>query len=142
MSNDICAAIDNLRENQKQLDMDGCMVGVSRQALDQVLQYIADLVPPRPTDKDAQEALEILEGKYFWNGLQYIKDFIGDRRYEVIRAALSAPSREAKLVEALKEAADNYLAVVCNSQQADIDEVKSDPIVKTWYDLLSEHGKG
>jgi hypothetical protein len=48
----------------------------------------------RPTDKDAQEALEILEGPYFWNGLQYIKEFIGDRRYEVIRRALSAPSRE------------------------------------------------
>lgn len=31
------AASDNLRTNQKQLDMDGCMVGVSREALETVL---------------------------------------------------------------------------------------------------------
>ena len=33
-------AIENLRTNQKQLDADGCMVGVSRQALDQTLDLI------------------------------------------------------------------------------------------------------
>jgi len=33
-------AIDNLRNNQQQLDQDGVMVGVSRQALDAVLAYI------------------------------------------------------------------------------------------------------
>lgn len=31
------AAIKNLRENQQQLDMDGVMVGVSRQALDELI---------------------------------------------------------------------------------------------------------
>jgi hypothetical protein len=30
-------AIDNLKHNQRQLDMDGCEVGVSRQALEEVL---------------------------------------------------------------------------------------------------------
>ena len=33
-------AIDNLRNNQQQLDQDGVIVGVSRQALDEVLAYI------------------------------------------------------------------------------------------------------
>ena len=33
-------AIDNLRNNQQQLDQDGVMVGVSRQALDEVLAHI------------------------------------------------------------------------------------------------------
>lgn len=33
-------AIEHLRNHQRQLDMDGCEVGVSRQALDEVLDYI------------------------------------------------------------------------------------------------------
>jgi len=37
------AAIQNLRENQQQVDMEGVMVGVSRQALDESLAYIAEL---------------------------------------------------------------------------------------------------
>ncbi len=32
------AASDNLRSNQRQLDMDGCEVGVSRQAVDETLE--------------------------------------------------------------------------------------------------------
>jgi len=36
-------AIQNLKEYQRQLDMDGCHVGVSRQALDEVLAYVAKL---------------------------------------------------------------------------------------------------
>ncbi len=37
-------AIKNLRECQKQLDADGTMVGVSRQALDETLASHADLL--------------------------------------------------------------------------------------------------
>lgn len=37
------AAIENLRTSQKQLDADGCMVGVSRQALDETLALVATL---------------------------------------------------------------------------------------------------
>lgn len=36
-------AIKSLTEHQEQLDMDGCMVGVSRQALDETLAYVAAL---------------------------------------------------------------------------------------------------
>jgi hypothetical protein len=36
-------AIENLKTNQKQLDADGCMVGVSRQALDETLALMDDL---------------------------------------------------------------------------------------------------
>ena len=46
------AASDNLKSNQRQLDMDGCEVGVSRQAVDETTtQYDAML-----------EALELLQG--------------------------------------------------------------------------------
>lgn len=34
-------AIDALTNGQRQLDMDGCEVGVSRQALDETLAYLA-----------------------------------------------------------------------------------------------------
>ena len=34
-------AINQLREHQQQLDDDGIMVGVSRQALDEVLEYVS-----------------------------------------------------------------------------------------------------
>ena len=34
---DLNGAIKNLTEHQKQLDADGCMVGVSRQALDELI---------------------------------------------------------------------------------------------------------
>lgn len=36
-------AVANLRSNQRQLDRDGCEVGVSRQALDEALAHIADM---------------------------------------------------------------------------------------------------
>src|SRR5690606_14654110 len=40
------AAIEQLRNHQKQLDADGCMVGVSRQALDEVLDALEAQAPP------------------------------------------------------------------------------------------------
>ena len=36
-------AVENLRNNQKQLDADGCMVGVSRQALDETLTLLDEM---------------------------------------------------------------------------------------------------
>lgn len=38
-------AYENLRANQRQLDADGCEVGVSRQALDEILDAFATLNP-------------------------------------------------------------------------------------------------
>lgn len=35
---------ENLRSNQRQLDMDGCEVGVSRQALDETLEQHANML--------------------------------------------------------------------------------------------------
>lgn len=35
------AAVENLRTNQKQLDQDGAQVGVSRQALEEVLEFLS-----------------------------------------------------------------------------------------------------
>lgn len=39
------AAIDNLTHHQEQCDMDGVMVKVSRQALDEVLRYLSTQSP-------------------------------------------------------------------------------------------------
>lgn len=36
-------AIKNLETNQRQLDADGCMVGVSRQALDETLTLVKEM---------------------------------------------------------------------------------------------------
>lgn len=63
------AASDNLRNNQKQLDADGCMVGVSRQAVGETLvEYDAMLgalkiIAAKSTDTDmgaiAQAGIDI-----------------------------------------------------------------------------------
>jgi hypothetical protein len=37
------SALTQLRNHQRQLDQDGCMVGVSRQALDETLELVGDL---------------------------------------------------------------------------------------------------
>ena len=39
-------AIQNLKDHQGQLDMEGCMVAVSRQALDEVMAYIDTIQAP------------------------------------------------------------------------------------------------
>lgn len=38
------AASDNLKSNQRQLDMDGVEVGVSRQAVEETLEQYADML--------------------------------------------------------------------------------------------------
>ncbi len=43
MSDPRVTAVDVLRDHQQQLDMDGVMVGVSRQAIDEVLTELATL---------------------------------------------------------------------------------------------------
>jgi len=40
------------------------------------------------------------------------------------------------ILDALKDAVDNYVAVVCNKDQVSLEQVKSDPVVKRWYDLI------
>ena len=50
----LAAAIENLRTHQKQLDADGIMVGVSRQALEEVLAYFDAL-----TEGDTEEPARV-----------------------------------------------------------------------------------
>lgn len=45
-------AIINLRDYQRQLDMDGCEVGVSRQAVDETLTVTTDLLAALQTIAD------------------------------------------------------------------------------------------
>jgi len=64
------AAIENLKTHQQQLDADGCMVGVSRQALDEALLLIDNLTAalemceasfdgPHDQQADAQHAAQV-----------------------------------------------------------------------------------
>lgn len=52
-------AIENLKSNQRQLDMDGCEVGVSRQALEEALDITSELygalVMVRDADNDCEK---------------------------------------------------------------------------------------
>jgi hypothetical protein len=54
-------AIDQLRNHQKQLDMDGVFVGVSRQAIDEVLQFIEGITDQLAI-RDAETTRRALEG--------------------------------------------------------------------------------
>lgn len=59
MTDPIRPAVENLRQHQRQLDMDGIFVGVSRQALEEVLDYIE-------ADRAAiREAMEPVNRKKF-----------------------------------------------------------------------------
>jgi len=55
-------AIQNLRECQKQLDADGSHVGVSRQALEEVLEW-ADGAKAISSDSDESQAKPTLEAR-------------------------------------------------------------------------------
>jgi hypothetical protein len=63
------AAIENLRECQRQLDADGCEVGVSRQALDETLTALdyavamLNVIAGGASDADAlaKAALDLVE---------------------------------------------------------------------------------
>lgn len=46
-------AVDNLRTCQEQLDRDGCMVAVSRQAVEETLAALDRLTTPPATEEDA-----------------------------------------------------------------------------------------
>jgi len=80
------SAIQNLQEYQRQLDADGTFVGVSRQALDEVLAYVTR--PP------ADEALATLQAR-------------GDRLAEALGQLelgdVIVPRRLADFAEALTE---------------------------------------
>lgn len=72
-------SIKHLRENQRQLDIDGCTVGVSRQALEEVLDY-AEATPD--LIKSLQEMIDNWDGitpPESWN-------FVGRARAAIARA--------------------------------------------------------
>lgn len=51
-------AIENLKSNQRQLDMDGCEVGVSRQAVEETLDIASDLYSALVMVRDADDDCE------------------------------------------------------------------------------------
>lgn len=75
--NEIQPALDQLRNHQQQLDPDGIMVGVSRQAIDEVLQFCATLV----TSKDREAEYKLL--------FQRIEDGAWRNQWPVIASAMA-----------------------------------------------------
>lgn len=63
MSDPRVTAADVLHDHQQQLDMDGVMVGVSRQAVDEVLAELATL---RAENELMREALEYYGDEHQW----------------------------------------------------------------------------
>ena len=57
-------AIENLKTNQNQLDADGCMVGVSRQALDEVLTLLDNLQYAIEPFEKAARVIAAHDGNY------------------------------------------------------------------------------
>lgn len=69
-------AIKQLETHQDQLDMDGVMVGVSRQALDEVLAYIKAL-QAKPEDNASQVDVDLLEGIVLAHLEENYKEVVG-----------------------------------------------------------------
>ena len=57
-------AINNLINHQEQLDMDGCMVAVSRQALDEVLAFVNNNECYSTAIKNAEDVEGIINAAY------------------------------------------------------------------------------
>jgi hypothetical protein len=80
------AAIDALTSHQVQCDEDGVMIQVSRQALDEVLQYLA---APLDEQREFDKA---------WNARPWITEEEADKdrawRWWQARASLALPSRD------------------------------------------------
>lgn len=64
-------ALRHLKNNQDQLDPDGCMVGVSRQALDELIDYVEKIQLPlkqltmccQEAQRDYAEMADVFEKK-------------------------------------------------------------------------------
>lgn len=75
-------AIQNLMDCQRQLDMDGCEVGVSRQALDETFGIIADLLEAlKDTVASLEQTLTWREG---WECSEEM--LLGDARAAIAKA--------------------------------------------------------
>lgn len=103
-------AIEALTNNQRQLDMDGCEVGVSRQALDELLAALAvEAGAPTATELDVSLALYELITLAKGDGIRSVTDpaytdrlFTEEQAYRLILSALShAPSGAGEAVEKL-----------------------------------------
>lgn len=83
------------------------------------------------------------------NNIKYIRFDSGEFHKEVCTLYSSNSKANAEhivkcvnahddLVSALREAIDNYVTVVCNEQQCEIDDVLNDPVVMRWTAALKK----
>ena len=79
-------ALEALKSGQRQLDMDGVEVGVSRQALDEILSHIEKNRTPQPELEEVRETL--LNIQYHNQTLMEVceeKDFCQEEKLMAIR---------------------------------------------------------
>ena len=99
-------AIKHLTNNQRQLDMDGCEVGVSRQALDEVLDYISRTTPSAQPVASGAVDLALRDAACVFDRLRNGKP--GDHVYHLLaencrRGLTALAAQKAVDVEALKQ---------------------------------------
>ena len=80
-------AINQLREHQQQLDDDGIMVGVSRQALDEVLEYVSLMEGEAPLPGSEPSTAGVGDEKDAAITSYYAEGRRGDRTYLPSRIA-------------------------------------------------------
>ena len=100
MSDPRVTAVDVLRDHQQQLDMDGVMVGVSRQAIDEVLTELATLRAQNAALQTVASAAQIAaeELVYFVDFAVRQCEFEGDEvaGYAAVNAVRNALAQVAK----------------------------------------------
>jgi hypothetical protein len=106
----------NLRDSQRQLDMDGCMVGVSRQALDETLDEFTRL----------RDEVSTLQNFVTTRGAMYFFKLHIDK---IAALEARAEAAEADLAK-VRNNADVDWSIVCDaySDAADIDGVSPEAL--------------
>lgn len=105
----IDAVIEELKTHQTQLDQDGVMVGVSRQALEELLAHVAAPAHPAPI-----AGLEPVAWRYRWRS-KFLTYVIGEPRpddSEPLYTAAQLEAHAAEQVRPLVEALEGLIEAV------------------------------
>jgi hypothetical protein len=92
----INAVIEELKTHQTQLDQDGVMVGVSRQALEELLAHVAAPAQPAPI-----AGLEPVAWRYWWRS-KYLTYSLNEPRPDDAEALYTRAQLEAHAAEQVR----------------------------------------
>lgn len=124
---DEAKALEVLRDNQQQLDQDGIMVGVSRQAINETLTYIADL---RTQLADAQKQLAEAVEQNVQTMVHYVKN--EDKLLESNSYFFEQANNAEKMCHILYEALDSLKPLYMEGDKFFIQAVKANEALDLW----------